>query len=43
MVVSGFIRHRYVAVWARKYQTFDLAPVSTLLSYMSNVIKGFIQ
>jgi len=43
MVASVFIEHRSAGGWARKYQWFDLAHVSTLLSYMSNVINRFIQ
>jgi len=43
MVASAFIEHRSAGGWGRKYQWFDLANVSTLLSYMSKVIKRFIQ
>jgi len=43
MVASVFIEHRSAGGWARKYQWFDLAHVSTLLSYLSNVIIRFIQ
>jgi len=43
MVSSVFIQHRSNAVWVPKYQWFDLAHVSTLLSYLSNVIMRFIQ
>jgi len=42
MVASVFIEHRSAGCWARKYQWFDLANISTLLSYLSNVIKRFI-
>jgi len=38
-VVLVLIEHRSAGGWARKYQWFDLAHVSTLLSYLSNVIK----
>jgi len=43
MVSSVFIQHRFAAGSARKYRWFDLAHVSTLLSYLSNVKKRFIQ
>jgi len=43
MMASVFIEHRSAGGWARKYQWFDLANISTLLSYVSNVIKRFIQ
>jgi len=38
-----FIQHRYAAVWAPNYQLFDLAPVITLLSNISNVIMEFMK
>jgi len=41
-VASVFIEHRSAGGWARKYKWFDLANVSTLLSYLWNVIKRFI-
>ena len=40
MLASIFIQQSFRA---RKYQSFDVAHASTLLSYLSNVIKGFIQ
>jgi len=43
MVSSVFIEHRSAGGWAWKYLWFDLSHVSTVLSYMSNVIKRFIQ
>jgi len=43
MVASVFIEHRSARYWAPKYQWFDLAHVSKLLSYLSNVIKRIIQ
>jgi len=43
MVASVSIEHRSAGGWARKYQWFYLTHVSTLLSYLSNVIKRFIQ
>jgi len=43
MLASVFIQHRYAGVCARKYKSFDVAHASTLLNYMSNVVKGFIQ
>jgi len=43
MVSSVFIEHRSAGRWARKYQWFDLAHISTLLTYLSNVIKRFIE
>jgi len=43
MVASVFMEHRYTGGWARKYKWFDVAYASTLLSYLSNVIKDFNQ
>jgi len=43
MVVSVFVEHRYLGCWARKYKRFDEVHESSLLSYVSNVIKSFIQ
>jgi len=43
MLASVFIQHRHAVVCVRKYQWFYVAQASTLLSYLSNVIKGFIQ
>ena len=43
MVASVFTEHRSAEGWARKYQWFDLAHVLTLLSYLSNVKKRFIE
>jgi len=43
MVSSVFIQPRSDAGWERKYQWFDMAHVSTLLSYLTNIIKRFIQ
>jgi len=39
MVASVFVEHRYVGGWARKYKRFDVVHESSLLSYMSKVIK----
>jgi len=39
MVASFFLEHRYVGGCARKYKGFDVAHASSLLSYLSNVIK----
>jgi len=43
LLASVFIERRSAGVWARKYQWFDLAHVSTQLSYLSKVIKRLIQ
>ena len=43
MVASVFVEHRYVGCWARKYKRFDEVHESSLLNYVSNVIKRFIQ
>jgi len=43
MVASVFVEHRYVGCWVRKYKRFDEVHESSLLSYVSNVIKRFIQ
>jgi len=43
MVASVFIEHRSAGGWARKYKRFYFANLSTLLSYLSKVIKRFIQ
>jgi len=43
MVASVFVEHRYVGCWARRYKRFDEVHESSLLSYVSNVIKLIIQ
>jgi len=43
VVASVLIAHRSAGGWARKYEWFDLAHVSTILTYLLNVIKRFIQ
>jgi len=43
MVASVFIEHRSPGRWAWKYQWFYLAHISTLLTYLSNFIKRFIE
>ena len=43
MVTSVFVENRYVGCWTRKYKRFDEVHESSLLSYVSNVIKRFIQ
>jgi len=42
-VASGFMEHTDVGGWVRKYKRYDLAHASTLLNYLLNVIKSFIQ
>jgi len=43
IVATVFMGHRAVGGWAGKYKRFDLAHASSLLNYMLNVIKRFIQ
>jgi len=43
IVASGFMEHRAVGGWAGKYKRFDLAHTSSLLNFLLNVIKWFIQ
>jgi len=43
LVASVYIELRSAGGWTRQYHWLDLAHVSTLLSYMSNVVKRFIQ
>jgi hypothetical protein len=42
-VVTVFMENRYVGVWARKYKRIDVTHASTLLRYLSKVLKRFIQ
>ena len=43
MVASVIVEHRYVRCWARQYKREDEVHESSVLSYVSNVIKRFIQ
>jgi len=42
-VASGFMEHRYAGGWARQYKRYDMAHASSLLKYLLNDIKRFIQ
>jgi len=42
MEASVYIEHTSAGGWARNYKWFDLANVSTLSSYLLNLIKRFI-
>jgi len=43
IVASGFMEHRAIGGSAGKYKRIDLAHASSLLNYLLNVIKRFIQ